>query len=316
MRFRTLAALLLVTATTALAQGGGGRAAGDSAAGRGGRGGGRGRGGPAVPATGVALPNTTNLVELEMMTWPEVKRAINELGKTTALVYNGGTETRGPQNVNGGHTLMARAMGKALAEKLGNAIVAPILAYSTNNSSPDLPGTIGLTGPTFMAINREIARQLVQQGFKNVMLMGDHGGGQQQLDSLAKELESEFAAKGAHIYYVKDAYAPAQERFDMELLAEGLPCSSHAGIPDTSEMMYLGLDKGWVRPSLVATALGSYATCPGQPRDSVAAAAWPRVNNGITGDARKSSVALGKRAFDMNVEMAAKMIQGFLAAQK
>jgi len=32
----------------------------------------------------VALENTKNLVELEMMTWPEVKRAINELGKTTA----------------------------------------------------------------------------------------------------------------------------------------------------------------------------------------------------------------------------------------
>jgi len=30
-------------------------------------------------------------------------------GKTTALVYNGGTEQRGPQNVNGGHTLMAQA---------------------------------------------------------------------------------------------------------------------------------------------------------------------------------------------------------------
>jgi hypothetical protein len=33
--------------------------------------------------------------DLEMMTWPELKKAI-EGGKTTALVYNGGTETRGP----------------------------------------------------------------------------------------------------------------------------------------------------------------------------------------------------------------------------
>lgn len=315
MRFRSLAAVLLVAVTAVDLAAQGGRGDSTQAAGRGGRGG-RGRGGPPIPATGAALESTKNLVELEMMTWPEVKRAINELGKTTALVYNGGTETRGPQNVNGGHTLMARAMGKALAEKLGNAIVAPILAYSMNNSSPDLPGTIGLTAPTFMAVNRDIARQLVQQGFKNIMLMGDHGGGQQQLDSLAKELEPEFAAKGAHIYYVRDAYAPAQDAFDKELQAMGLPCSSHAGIPDTSEMMYLGLDKGWVRPELIPTALGSYATCPGVPRDSAAAASWPRVNNGITGDARKSSVVLGKRAFDIKVEMAAKQIREFLAAQK
>ena len=46
-------------------------------------------------------------VDFEMMTWPEVKKAL-EQGKTTALIYNGGTEQRGPQNVNGGHTLSVR----------------------------------------------------------------------------------------------------------------------------------------------------------------------------------------------------------------
>ena len=47
------------------------------------------------------------LVEFEMMTWPEVKDAL-AAGKTTALFYTGGTEQRGPQNVNGGHNLMAQ----------------------------------------------------------------------------------------------------------------------------------------------------------------------------------------------------------------
>src|ERR1022692_749959 len=81
-------------------------------------------------------------VDFEMMTWPEVKKAM-EGGKTTALVYNGGTEQRGPQNVNGGHTLMGRATVKAIALKLGNAIAAPVMPFSTNRASADLPGTIG-----------------------------------------------------------------------------------------------------------------------------------------------------------------------------
>ena len=182
MKLRVLSAVLALVAMTAaevLAQGGGR--------------GGRGRGGPPVPATGVALASTTNLVEFEMMTWPEVKRAIHELGKTTALIYNGGTETRGPQNVNGGHTLMGRALVKAIAEKLGNAIAAPVLAYSPNNASADLPGTIGLSTDTYKAINREIAEQLIRQGFKNVVLMGDHGGGQAQLGEVAKEFTSTTA---------------------------------------------------------------------------------------------------------------------------
>jgi hypothetical protein len=33
-------------------------------------------------------------VEFEMMTWPELKHAIHEEGKTTVLIYNGGTEQR------------------------------------------------------------------------------------------------------------------------------------------------------------------------------------------------------------------------------
>lgn len=311
MKSRTMTAVLVLVslAAGASAQGGG------DSTGRGGRRGGRGRGGPPVPATGVALPGTATLVELEMMTWPEVKRAIHDLGKTTVLVYNGGTETRGPQNVNGGHTLMARATVKAIAMKLGNAIAAPVLAFSMNNANPDLPGTIGLSAETFTAINREVAEQLMRNGFRNVMLMGDHGGGQAQLRDLAAELDAKHSPDGIHVYFINDVYATAQGDFDKWLGANGYPCASHAGIPDTSEMIYLGLDKGWVRPELVATAVGNYAPCPGQPVDS-AAMNRPRVNNGITGDARRSTAELGKKAFEMKVDYAVRQIQGFLASQK
>src|ERR1700692_801235 len=72
------------------------------------------------------------VVEFEMMTWAEVKKSIHEEGKTTVLVYNGGTEQRGPQNVNGGHNLMARETVRAIALKLGNAITAPVLPFSVN----------------------------------------------------------------------------------------------------------------------------------------------------------------------------------------
>src|SRR5262245_12712833 len=90
-------------------------------------------------------------VEFEMMTWPEVKAAI-AAGKTTALIYTGGTEHRGPQNVNGGHNLMARETVKAIALKLGNAIALPVLPYTPNNASAQFPGTLGLTNDLLGAI--------------------------------------------------------------------------------------------------------------------------------------------------------------------
>ena len=246
-------------------------------------------------------------VDFEMMTWPEVKAAM-AAGKTTALFYTGGTEQRGPQNVNGGHTLMAHATVLAIAEKLGNAIAAPVLPFSVNNASAALPGTIGLTGPLFAAINEQVAEQLIKSGFKNVVLMGDHGGGQNELGEVAKKLEEKYAPQGIHVVFCDEVYKKAQDDFDKYLAEKGLPVSSHAGIPDTSTMLYLGGDKGWVRKELIASAVGNPVRKRGDPVDPNA----PRVNNGITGDARPSTAELGKRAFDTKVEYAVRQIQKLL----
>ncbi len=252
-----------------------------------------------------AFSQTKSQVDLEMMTWPELKAAIQG-GKTTALVYNGGTETRGPQNVNGGHTLMAHATVIAIAEKLGNAIAAPVMPFSVNNANPNLPGTIGLTGPVFAAVNEQVADQLIRNGFKAVILMGDHGGGQKELGDTAKKLDEKYASQGIHVYFCEDVYK-ANDEFDKYLTSRNLPLSTHAGIPDTSEMIYLGQDKGWVRMDLVATAVGDPVRKPGEARDPNAR----RVNNGITGDARPSTAALGKMIFDMKVDAAVKQIRAF-----
>src|SRR5690349_9846927 len=151
-------------------------------------------------SVGFAQPKPASQLDFEMMTWPEVKHAI-EQGKTTALVYNGGTEQRGPQNVNGGHTLMGHATVIAIAEKLGNAIAAPVLPFSVNRASAALPGTIGLTGELFAAVNERVAEELIVSGFKNVVLMGDHGGGQNELGQVAKKLSEKHAAKGIKVVY-------------------------------------------------------------------------------------------------------------------
>ena len=257
-------------------------------------------------APGAAGARTPN-VEFDMMTWPEVKKAI-QAGKTTALVYNGGTEQRGPQNVNGGHTLMARETVREIAVKLGNAIAAPVLPFSPNRASAELPGTIGLTPELFAAINEQVADELIKTGFKNVVLMGDHGGGQQQLGEVAKKLTAKYAAQGVKVIFCDEVYAKANGDFDKWLKDNGYPSSSHAGIPDTSEMLYLGSDKGWVRKELVKDALGD----PVQPPGEKPAPGAPRVNNGISGDGRRSTPELGKKIFDMKIEYAVKQIKQLL----
>lgn len=263
----------------------------------------------AAPSATTAAPRQ-ELVELEMMTWPEVRRAIHDQGKTVALVYNGGTEQRGPHNVNGGHTLMGRAIVRAIALKLGNAIAAPVLPFSPNRASAELPGTIGLTASTFAIINEEVAGELIKTGFRTVVLMGDHGGGQAELQQVAEKLDRLHAASGVRVLYCDDVYKKANGDFDAWLAKSGYPPSAHAGIPDTSTMLYLGADQGWVRKDLLASAVGDPVPTPGQPRDPNAS----RVNNGITGDGRRSSADLGKRLFDLKVDYAVAQIRALMSA--
>ena len=211
--------------------------------------------------SGAAAGRTPN-VEFEMMTWQEVKAAL-AAGKTTALVYNGGTEQRGPQNVNGGHTLMGREQVRDIALKLGNAIAAPVLPFSPNRASADLPGTIGLTNEIFEAINEQVAEELIKTGFKNVVLMGDHGGGQAQLKAVATKLDAKYAGKGIRVVFCDEVYAKANGDCDKWLVATNYPSSAHAGIPDTGELMYL-CGAECVRLELVKDALGDLPPAPGE----------------------------------------------------
>jgi creatinine amidohydrolase len=235
-------------------------------------------------------PNTSPL-QIENLTHTEIYDAIHKHGYTTVLIYNGGTEQRGPHAVLGAHTFVAYGKAERLAQKLGNALVAPVLPFSINEASADMPGTIGLTGPIFKAVNERVVDQMVKNGFKDIVLLGDHGGGQKELQELATEADRKYGAKGAHVYFCGDVYEKSDQEFDKYLTDHKLPVSSHGGIPDTSELLLLQPKTGaWVRPI--------YKQVYGDP----AAATIKTIKNGISGDPRPSSVELGKIYIDIAVK--------------
>jgi creatinine amidohydrolase/Fe(II)-dependent formamide hydrolase-like protein len=264
-----------------------------------------------------------------MMTWVEVKDAIDH-GKTTALIFNGGTETRGPQAVNGGHTLVAHAKVIEIAKELGNAVAAPVLPFSPNNATPDLPGTIGITNDTFKEINKEVAEQLIRNGFKNVVLMGDHGGGQKQLGEVATELDAKYSPQGVRVVYCDDAYEKSNADYDAWLAKNGYSPGGHASINDTSEMMYLEpAPNAWVRSDKLPEAVGQprrQRPAPGTTPAATgsdpavasvstpAAPAAPRPpSNGVSGDGRRSSAELGKYGYEIHVSEAVAQIKKLLS---
>jgi len=271
------------------------------------------------PSEARAVAHAQDRVDFELMTWVEVKDALAH-GKTTALIYNGGTEQRGPQAVNGGHTLVAHAKVVAIARALGNAIAAPVLPFSPNHASADLPGTIGLTAATFKEVNKEVAEELIRSGFKNVVLMGDHGGGQKELAELATELDAQYAPQGIRVVYCEDAYKKSNDDYDAWIASKGLSPSGHASINDTSEMMYLEPEpNAWVRSDKLPEAVGAPRKRNPQAQAGAPGAAMPvnasapsAPSNGVMGDGRKSSAEIGKYGYDIHVSEAVAQIKQLL----
>jgi len=249
----------------------------------------------------------TDLVEFEKMTWVEVRAAL-AAGKTTALIYTGGVEERGPQNANGGHNLIAHATAEAIARKLGNAIFLPVLPY-TPNDAESIPGTIGITNELLAAMLERIAEQAALNGFRNVILMGDHAGGQPQVyEQVAKKLDGTLSG-GARVFYCDQVYRAANDAFDQYLAQHGYPPGLHGYLFDTSEMMYLDKDNTWVRRDLVSSAVGDSVV------DGKAQFGPHGPQNGTLGDARRSTAELGKRAFDMKVDYAVRQIRSLLPTE-
>src|SRR5207302_2113283 len=190
------------------------------------------------------------LVEFEKMTWVEGKCAL-AAGKTTALIYTGGVEQRGPQDATGGHNFMAHATVEAIARELGNAIFLPVLPYTPNDAEP-IPGTIGITNELLAAMLERLTEQAFLNGFHRVILMGDHAGGQPEVyEGVAKKLNARYGA--LRVFYCDQVYRPANEAFDQYLAQHGYPPGLHGYLFDTSEMMYLDKCKTWLSGDVVSS---------------------------------------------------------------
>src|SRR5262249_51379206 len=86
-------------------------------------------------------------VFLEELTWTELRDLIDS-GKTTIIVPIGGTEQNGPDMALGKHNVRVKALSEKIALALGNALVAPVIAYvpeggvSPPTAHMRFPGTI------------------------------------------------------------------------------------------------------------------------------------------------------------------------------
>jgi creatinine amidohydrolase/Fe(II)-dependent formamide hydrolase-like protein len=240
---------------------------------------------PLVAATAVpaAVPDS---VFVEELTWTELAEAVRT-GKTTVIVPIGGTEQNGPHMVLGKHNVRVKALSERIARALGNAEVAPVVAYVPEGAvSPPaahmrFPGTITVTDATFEKVLESAARSFRLHGFRDIVLLGDHGGYQRNLRAVSDRLNREWAATPVRVHAVGEYYRVAETAFADLLRRRGYrddEIGSHAGLADTS--LTLAID-----PRLVRT-------------DRLEAAERAGPAEGVVGDPRRSSAELGRLGAD------------------
>lgn len=149
-------------------------------------------------------------VWMEEMTWIEVRDALKS-GKRTAIVSTGGVEQNGPYLAAGKHNYVLRATCEAIARKLGNALVAPIVPFVPEGDiSPPTghmlyPSTISVREETFERLLTDIAESLKQHGFQHVILIGDSGGNTKGMAAVAAALSRRWG-RTASIHHIPEYY--------------------------------------------------------------------------------------------------------------
>ncbi len=223
----------------------------------------------------------------------EVRDAIAG-GASTAIFYAGSTEQNGPHMVTGKHNFIARHVAGRIASTLGNALVYPVLPFAPTGGAADrsghmrFPGSVTVSDETFAAVARDVAASARASGFRNILLMGDHGGGQKTLQVVAVTLDAQWGAGGTRVHYIPDVYFGAEQRVANWLRSRGLSVGAHAGLPDTSELMAIDTAGRWIRRERLQAGDPSY---------------------GVDGDPRQSSAELGKTFLDYKVEAAVAQIR-------
>jgi creatinine amidohydrolase/Fe(II)-dependent formamide hydrolase-like protein len=258
-----------------------------------------------LAATLVALllplhaPAAPPSVQLQELTRTELGAAL-QAGQRTLIVPVGGVEQNGPHMALGKHNFRVQALAARIATELGDALVAPVVAYVPEGriSPPEghmrWAGTISIPDSALRGLLDGTARSMAQHGFTDIVFIGDSGNTQATLKAVAEALNRRWKGGPARAHFIAAYYDAAQAPFHRLLRERGLSdaqIGTHAGAADTSLM--LAVDASRVRPDPASAHVA-----------------------GVSGDPARASAELGRLGTELIVQRSVAAIRQATAAPR
>lgn len=162
--------------------------------------------------------------EMDRINWMEFKETVPSK-INTVLLPTGTLEPHGVIN-NGADNTAPTAMAKTIAGRV-NAMIAPTLPYGITGSMEAYPGAFQITEAAYRPFVKQILEGLAKNGFKNIIILNGHGGGQTAvLQSVAAEVATEKKVRTLVINWWSFASDETKEVFGED--------GGHAGLNETA----------------------------------------------------------------------------------
>lgn len=182
--------------------------------------------------------------KLAEMRWPEVEAALDQ-GIDTVIVTFGSTEQHGLHLPLATDSLWGEALGNKVAQKLGDALLAPALRIGCSEHHMAFPGSITLRKETFIEVVADYCQSLARHGFRNIVLIPTHGGNFAPLAEAVEQIAKRLPDVNIIAYTDLMGLLNAGFRLAEERGVTAGEAGGHAGEWETSMILAL-------RPELVA----------------------------------------------------------------
>ncbi len=247
-------------------------------------------------------------IRLNEMTREQIGRVAPE---TTVIIPTAATEQHGPHLPILTDCLCCETVALLAAERASQEIpitVAPLLPFGSSHHHFAFPGVMSLSGELFAQVVSALCESLTRSGFRRIFILNGHGGNDEAIRMVAREIAgSTRATVGAASYWTV-----ARESLEGPgRVAQVGPLPGHAGGFETSLVMAL-------RPDLVdedampdgdlvalnetgVLASRAYVQRPGRWQES----------GGFSDDASQASAVAGRRLLDLIVRDVAETLVAF-----